>query len=250
MSFLNQNIWIIGASSGIGLSLAENLSKQGANLILSARNFDTLNRLNQSLGGKHHIYPMDISNPQNVTDTVCAIMQNIKIIHRVIIMAGIYHPNKIENMNPDTAKNIMDINFMGSVYVTHAILPIFKQQNFGQIVFCGSVAGYIGLPNGQPYSASKAALINFVQSLRAETSNNIDVKIINSGFVRTPMTDKNKFSMPNCLEPQQAAEHIITGLQNKSFEIHFPKRFTVILKILSILPYKILFYILKFLNKK
>jgi short-subunit dehydrogenase len=93
------------------------------------------------------------------------------------------------------------------------------------------------LPEGQPYSATKAAIINLAESLHAEEGHHIDVKLISPGFVRTPLTDKNDFAMPMIIEPDQAAIAIADGLLSKRFEIHFPKRFTMLLKLLRALPY-------------
>jgi short-subunit dehydrogenase len=123
----------------------------------------------------------------------------------------------------------------GAFNAVHAVLPILKSQAHGQFVLCGSVAGYCGLPNGQPYSATKAGVINLAESLRAEEGH-LDIKVINPGFVRTPLTDKNNFKMPMMIEPEEAAKIIVKGLQSKKFEIHFPKRFTFLMKILSVLP--------------
>jgi short-subunit dehydrogenase len=102
---------------------------------------------------------------------------------------------------------------------------------------CGSVAGYRGLPRSQPYAATKAAIINLAESLRAEGRKfGVDIKVINPGFVRTPMTGKNDFDMPFMIEAGEAALAIANGLLSDSFEVHFPKKFTWLMKILSQLP--------------
>ena len=129
--------------------------------------------------------------------------------------------------------------------VVHAALPILKEQKSGQIALCGSVAGYIGLSGGQPYSATKAAVMNLAESLHAECPNHIDIKLISPGFVRTALTDKNDFSMPMILTPETAAKAIANGLHTKRFEIHFPKKFTLMLKFLRLLPYVIGLFITK-----
>ena len=95
----------------------------------------------------------------------------------------------------------------------------------------------MGLPQGQPYSATKAAIINLAESLNTECGDTVDIKLISPGFVRTPLTDKNSFPMPMMMEPEQAARMIADGLLSRRFEIHFPKKFTLLLKALRLLPY-------------
>jgi short-subunit dehydrogenase len=150
-------------------------------------------------------------------------------------MAAIYDPAPLNQLDIKSAHQMVDINLNGAFNTVHAVLPVLKAQGHGQFALCGSVAGYRGLPNGQPYSATKAAVINLAESLRAE-EHNLDIKVINPGFVRTPLTDKNDFKMPMIIEPEEAAKIIARELQTNCFEIHFPKRFTYIVKLLRILP--------------
>lgn len=245
MNFKNETIWIVGASSGIGRELAIQLSNQGASLILSARRIDELNKLQAELGSGCQIYPLDVADSQQVID-VCV---KIKKVDRVIYMPALYKPDSIANMDLEFMSKMIDVNIKGAVYVTHSVLPIFEKQNSGQIVLCASVAGYTGLPNGQPYSATKAAIINFAESLYAESPGYIDVKIICPGFVSTPMTAKNDFHMPMIITPEQAAASIIVGLNKSAFEIHFPKKLTLILKLISCLPYRLKFFLTKKMKK-
>ena len=122
--------------------------------------------------------------------------------------------------------------------------PQFESQGHGQIVICASVAGYRGLPTGQPYCAAKAALLNLSESLKVELEpKNIDVKVICPGFVKTPLTDKNDFPMPMIIEAEDSAIAIKKGLCSRAFEIHFPKRFTYIMKLLHILPHWLYFVV-------
>lgn len=237
MAFKNETIWIIGASSGIGRELAVQLSSCSATLILSARREGELESLQKELGKEHIIYPLDVSDNKQVEE-VCSKIEKLKNnVDRVIFMPALYKPDSIASMDLEFMSKMVDVNLKGAMYITHGILPILEKQQSGQIVLCGSVAGYTGLPNGQPYSVTKAAIINFAESLYAEAPDYIDVKLISPGFVQTPMTDKNDFDMPMIITPKEAASAIIKGLNKKAFEIHFPKKFTLILKLLSILPY-------------
>ncbi|AJQ95022.1 SDR family NAD(P)-dependent oxidoreductase [Gynuella sunshinyii] len=239
MTFNQQTIWIIGASSGIGAALADKLARSGATLILSARRAERLEQLRQSLPGDHHVVQMDISRIEDVHQATKTVLEITDKLDRVVVMAGTYAPSTIDKMTDDNLNMIMAVNFLGPVRVAQCVMPIFRQQGHGQLVLCASVAGYIGLPYAQPYSASKAALINFTESLYAEAPPTTDIKLICPGFVRTPMTDKNRFKMPMIIEPEQAAEAIVKGLNSQHFEIHFPKKFTLLLKVLQSLPYRI-----------
>ena len=237
MTFNNETVWVIGASSGIGRELATQLADSGAKLILSARREDALKVLQKELGSGHKIYPMDVSDPNQVKQTCSKISKLKSSVDRVIFLPAIYKPDSIADMDLEFMSKIVDVNIKGALYLTHGILPIFEKQKSGQIALCGSVAGYTGLPNGQPYSATKAAIINFAESLYTEVPDYIDVKLISPGFVSTPMTAKNEFDMPMIITPKEAANAVIKGLNKKAFEIHFPKKFTLLIKLLSIFPY-------------
>jgi short-subunit dehydrogenase len=239
-SYKDQVVWIIGASSGIGAALARELAARGATLALSARRKDELEQLNHELGDRHNVFALDTTDAATTLRTAKAIRAAFGRIDRVVFLAAAYAPMKIGALDLAVTKGIVDINLTGAFNLVHAVLPILKTQPVkGQLALCGSVAGYIGLPGGQPYSATKAAIINLAESLHAECKDVVDIKLISPGFVRTPLTDKNEFKMPMIIEPAQAAKEIADGLLSKRFEIHFPKRFTVLLKLLQLLPYKL-----------
>ncbi len=231
------HIWIVGASSGIGRALAVELAGQGAILALSARRKNALDALNRELGGNHRVFPLDVANHTQVSRAAKAIQKAFPRLDSAIFMAAIYTPGTLDSMDLRAAHQVIDINLKGGFNVVHAVLPILRSQNNGQIILCASVSGYRGLPGGQPYSSTKAALINLAESLRCEeTFSGIDVKVINSGFVETPMTALNRFRMPMKISAQQAARHIVKGMSAGGFEIHFPKLFTWLVKILRLLP--------------
>ncbi|AGH98704.1 SDR family NAD(P)-dependent oxidoreductase [Micavibrio aeruginosavorus] len=234
----NQVVWIVGASSGIGLSLARDLSARGAILALSARRKDDLERIAAELGPQHRVFALDVTNADAVMRTAQAIRAAFGRIDRVIYLAAAYVPMKMDSLDIAVSGEIVSVNLMGAFNLVHAVFPILKEQpENSQIALCGSVAGYIGLPKGQPYSATKAAIINLAETLRAECDNHIDVKLISPGFVRTPLTEKNEFTMPALMEAEQAASAIADGLLSRRFEIHFPKALTVPMKMLRALPY-------------
>lgn len=242
-TFSQKRVWIIGASSGIGKAVAIALANQGAELILSARSEQSLLELNQMLGGLHQVEVLDVTDSKDV----CFTAKSLEQIDSVLFFAASYQPASLADMNIEHAKQTVNINLNGALNVIAAVLPLMREQGFGQIALCASVAGYVGLPNGQPYSATKAAIINLAESLRVEQPD-LDIKVINPGFVSTPMTAKNRFKMPMIISPEQAAEAIVKGLQTKRFEIHFPKRFTYFLKLLKSLPYWLYFRVIKSLK--
>jgi short-subunit dehydrogenase len=249
MKFKNEVIWIIGASSGMGRELAIGLSKHGANLILSARSQEALVELNNTLGGNNQILPFDVADSEALKVTISKAFAQNNTIDRIIFMAALYDPKSIKEIKKDFVQHLMQVNLIAPINLAIDVMPYLEKQEKSQIVFCCSVAGYTGLPIGQPYSSSKSGLINFAESLHAEAPENVDVKIINPGFVKTPMTDMNNFKMPMIMSPQDAADKIIDGLNSNRFEIYFPTLFVLITKLLRILPYKIkLFFTRKILK--
>ena len=245
MSFNGEVIWIIGASSGIGHALAIELAGRGATLALSARRKEELEKLKQQLGERHILYPLDVADGELTTRTAKAIHAAKGRIDRVIFMSAAYTPLQLDALDMLVTKHMIEVNILGAFNVVHAVLPLLKEQKSGQMALCGSVAGYTGLSGGQPYSATKAAVINLAESLYAECPKHMDVKLISPGFVRTALTDKNDFSMPMIITPEAAAKEIARGLLSKSFEIHFPKKFTLVLKFLRLIPYALTFKITK-----
>ena len=246
-SFKDKHIWIIGASSGIGEALAKELSAQGAQLILSARSEEKLNNLNETMDNKHTVLTVDAGSPDSLLSTA----QKIEKIDSVVFMAAIYAPHSNETKDISFIHEMIKVNLGGAFNTVNAVLPVFEKQGFGQIALCASVAGYRGLPYGQPYCATKAAIINYAESLKIELENkNIDIKVINPGFVKTPLTDKNDFPMPMMISAEDAAQSLAKGLKSNSFEIHFPKKFTFIMKIIDILPRFLYFPLSRIMKKK
>lgn len=242
-----KHIWIIGASSGIGKALARELASQGASLILTARREDKLKTLNEELGGNHRVLQGDAGDAEELLKAA----KSIKSLDSVVFMAALYAPHDKQPKDIAFIHKMLAVNLGGAFNTVHAVLPVFEKQGHGQIVLCGSVAGYRGLPYGQPYCATKAAIINYAESLKIELEDkNIDVKVISPGFVRTPLTDKNDFAMPMMIEPNEAAKALSKGLLSRSFEIHFPKKFTYMMKIIDILPRWLYFPLSRLMKKK
>ena len=132
---------------------------------------------------------------------------------------------------------MIDVNLHGVLRVLSYVLPAFVARDAGTIVLTGSVAGYRGLPGALGYGLSKAALIHLAENLQIDLARtNVKIRLINPGFVKTQLTDKNDFAMPFIITPHAAAKAIMRGLRGNRFEIHFPKRFSYLLKLLRLLP--------------
>ncbi len=234
-TYQNKNIWIIGASTGIGKALAQTLANQGAHVIISARNKEALQDAAKEIKGTPLVKAFDVTDLDAFTKTANDIQTEVTHIDSCILLAGMYDPKLIQDMDIQTAHKIIDVNLKGALNFLYIMLPILNNQNGGQLALTGSVAGYRGLPKGQPYSATKAAIMNLAESLRVEQPN-LDIRLISPGFVETPMTDKNDFEMPMVIKPDQAADHIAKGLLSNAYEVHFPKKFTYIMKLIRIIP--------------
>jgi short-subunit dehydrogenase len=229
-----ETIWIIGASDGIGAALAREWAGRGARLVLSARSVERLEELTANLGPDHVAVPLDVSDRETLKEAARKISE-IGPLDRVVHLAAIYDPGKIAELSPETAAKIVSVNLTGSFHIAQIAPPLLRDG--GQLALCGSIAGYIGLPQGQIYSATKAGVISLAESLRAELAGIIDVRLICPGFVDTRLTQRNDFSMPAMVTPETAARAIIDGLNTRRFEVHFPRRLTYALKLLSALPY-------------
>ena len=227
-------IWIIGASDGIGAALAREWATRGARLILSARSADRLHDLAADLGSGHVVLPMDVGDRASI-EACGRDIARIGRLDRVIHLAALYDPGRILDLDPKLAAQIVVVNLTGSFHVAQIAPGLLRPG--GQLALCGSVAGYVGLPQGQIYSATKAGVINLAESLRAELAGRLDVRLICPGFVDTKLTRRNDFTMPALMTPETAARAIIDGLNRRGFEVHFPRRLTYALKLLRALPY-------------
>ena len=235
-----QRVWLVGASSGIGLALAELLHAQGASVILSARKREALEAFVQS-------HPGSIALPLDVTDHA-AVVQAAQValaegpLDMVCFCAGYYQAMRATTIDlPDLLRH-HNVNTVGALHVLDAVMPALLARGRGHISLISSVAGFRGLPNSLAYGPTKAALINLAETLYLDLHDHgLGVSLINPGFVDTPLTAQNEFHMPALITPEQAAQAIVQGWSNGDFEIHFPKRFTRILKFLRLLPYTLYF---------
>ena len=234
-----QRVWLIGASSGIGEATAKLLMAHGARVALTSRSRDALS----ALADAHALVaPADVTDRaslQAAFDETCATLGGIDV---AIINAGTHHPVRAWELDAQAAEKLVQVNLVGAINAAALLAPYFAQRGGGRIAITASVAGYGGLPSGLVYGATKAALINFAETLFLDLApKGVAVHLINPGFVKTPLTDLNDFKMPALIEADEAAREILAGIERGEFEIHFPKRFTRVLKWLNLLPYRAYF---------
>ena len=238
-------VWITGASSGIGRALALNLAKRGDTVAVSARSEEQLQGLaNEAsdLRGVIHPYPLDITDAEDCTRTVDQIRGRFGKIALAILNAGTHHPVEAEDFAAGDLAKLIGINLLGTGNCLDPLLKRMIEARAGHIAIVASVAGYRGLPTSIYYGASKAAQINLAEALKFDLDRlGIKLQLINPGFVKTPLTDKNDFPMPFLMEVDEAAECMANGLESSAFEITFPRRFAFLLKLFRLLPYRLYF---------
>ena len=233
----NKVIWITGGSSGIGKALAYKFANEGWQVALSARREELLNEISKS-NNNIHSFPLDILDVEKCKEVFNKIVSKFENIDIVVFSTGIHDPNSEKKLNLENIRKIMETNFFGTMNSINSVYNYFKEKKSGHISIVSSVAGYRGLPIAGAYCASKSALISYAESLYFDMKRfNVRVTVINPGFIKTPMTDQNPFPMPMIESVEFAGEEMFKGLtKSKSFEIHFPKKFTFIMKILKIIP--------------
>lgn len=237
-----EKIWIIGGSSGIGEALAKAYADHKTLVVISGRNEKALEAALARIGTGHFAEPADVTDP--------ASLEKVARLHgpfdKIITTAAIYDPGPVGKAEQKKAEAILAVNLTGTFNVARVARNALKPG--GQLVLFGSAAAIFGLPNGQVYSATKAAIVNLAQSLRVEYAPDVDVRLVTPGFVRTPLTDLNDFPMPGLMEPEDAAARIVRGLDGKAFEIAFPRRLIWPLRLLNLLPRPLAFAITRRLN--
>ena len=244
MSENQKKIWITGASSGIGKALAEKFASEGWKVAASARRKEILDEManNKNIFS----YPLDVTNQQQINEAFSKIINEFGSLDLCVFSSGTYDPKLEQEINIKPNKFVMETNFFGVLYCINAVENYFKNKMDGHISIVSSVAAYRGLPNSSGYGPSKAALTNLTESLYFDFKKyNVRISLVSPGFIKTPLTDKNDFSMPFIKSPEYAAKKIFNGItKSKAFEIHFPKTLTFILKFLRILPYKIYLFLI------
>lgn len=238
--------WIIGGGSGIGAAVTKKLAAAGWTVAISGRRED---KLASVAGGNPKImpYPLDVTDKDAVEAMVGRIASELGRIDLFIFGAAAWEPMNVGDYGFDAFFKTVDTNYLGVLRVAQPLIGQMRKQGGGHFAVIASVAGYFGLPRSAAYSSTKAGLINLLETMRTElAADNIKVRMIAPGFVKSELTDKNDFPMPFLMETDDAADRIVAGLtKSDRFEIAFPKRMVWLMKTIRFLPYPIFFALMK-----
>lgn len=236
-----KRVWLIGASSGIGEALARRLMADGARVALSARSAEKLAQLG-SLSAQAVVLPLDVAEPDALARAAATLTARWGGIDAVLFVAARYQAVRAWELDPADIDATLNTNVAAVMKGCAAVLPGMLAAQSGALVILSSVAGYRGLPKAIIYGATKAALINFAETLFMDVRpRGLGVHLVCPGFVETPLTAQNDFKMPALISSDEAAGHILNGLARGDFHIHFPRRFTRWLLLLRLLPYRMYF---------
>ncbi|MEK9717058.1 MAG: SDR family NAD(P)-dependent oxidoreductase [Pelagibacteraceae bacterium] len=247
------NVLIIGGTFGIGFELAKKYLDKSINLIILGRNHEKLKEIQKEF--QNNIAnvitkKIDVTNLEETKLVLNSIIKEVQSLDLVIYSSGYYKPNNTFDVDLDLYRKTIEVNFMGLINTMSEILPLLKRQQKGHVAMISSLAGFFGLPNSSGYGPSKAAIMNYSESIYNDCKkNNIFVSIINPGFVKTRLTDQNKFEMPFLMSAEKAADIIYKGLEKKKYDITFPFIMSLIFKTLKILPKPVFFFLIKFMVK-
>jgi short-subunit dehydrogenase len=238
-------VWVIGASTGIGAATARALLDAGAHVVLSARSREKL----EAVAAGHAralVLPLDFTDSEAVRSAWGSVCERFGRVDLVLIVAGTHQEVRAWELTERDSRALLEVNLHGPINTTAVVVPGLIEQGGGAIGIVSSVAAYRGLPKALVYGASKAALVNFTETLYFDLRpRDIGVYLVMPGFVKTPLTDRNEFRMPNLISAEEAAAAILAGLRAGEFEIHFPKAFTRKLKLLQMLPYRWYFALIR-----
>ena len=230
-----RRVWLVGASSGIGAALAAALHARGAEVALSARPSARLDEL----AGRTAALALscDVTADGALDAAAAQLRETWGGVDHVIYLAAHYAPMRGYELDLAQVRASVETNLLGAYATVAAALPLLAGRAGASLVLVASVAGYRGLPTAVAYGPTKAALINLAETLYLDLEpRGIGVHLVNPGFVRTPLTDRNDFAMPALIEPDEAAEGILAGLARGRFAIAFPRRFTAWMRLLRNLP--------------
>ena len=222
MNWAGKTYWLVGASEGLGLALARQMTAAGANVILSARNGQKLAEVAATMP-RARALAVDVGDSQSVQNAA----QNLGDIDGVVFLAGVYTPIAAQNWDSAQVEAMCNVNFTGCARVLGAVLPQMVARDRGHVVITGSLSGFRGLPGAIGYAASKAGTMALAECLYADLrGTGVRVQLANPGFIRTRLTDKNDFAMPFIMEPEQAAAEMMRLMGSRQFKRSFPRLFS------------------------
>lgn len=225
--------WLVGASEGLGRALAMKMSRAGVELVLSARTRDRLEELADALPGRALVVPADVRDPASVREAAHAVGE----VDGVVYLAGVYWPQAAPEWNPEQVEAMCDVNFTGAARVMGAVVPAMVARGAGHLVLTGSLAGFRGLPGAIGYGASKAAIMHLAETMQADLrGSGVEVQLVNPGFIRTRLTDRNAFRMPFIMDAETAAAEMFEHMGTTHFRKSFPMLFSWVFRLSQFLP--------------
>ena len=225
--------WLVGASDGLGAALAHQLSRVGAEVVVSARSQDKLDALVAELPGRASAQVIDVSDD----DSVKAAAQAVGPVDGVVFLAGVYWPFGAADWNAEQATAMADINFTGLVRVMGQVVPEMVARDHGHIVITSSLTGFRGLPGSIGYTASKAGTMSLAECMYADLrKTGVEVQVVNPGFIKTQLTAKNDFTMPFIMSPEDAARVVFEHMGTSKFKKSFPWLFSMVFRLSQFLP--------------
>lgn len=238
-------VWVTGAGKGIGRAVCMRLARDGWTVAASARTVSDLEELaavTAGLPGRVVPFALDIADEEAVARTLGKIEDTCGLPDWVLLNAGTHEPMDGAAFVVAKFRELVEMNLLGTAHCLGVLVPRFCARGSGRIGVVGSLSGYRGLPTASGYGATKAGLINMCEALRPELeAHGVLISVVNPGFVRTPLTDRNAFPMPFLIDADTAADRIVAGMAGRRFEIVFPRRFACLMKLLRILPYALYF---------
>jgi NAD(P)-dependent dehydrogenase (short-subunit alcohol dehydrogenase family) len=229
--------WVTGAGSGIGEAVALRLARDGWRVAVSARSAASLEAL--AMKAPHiAAFPLDVTDNPAVADVVARIEARLGPIDCAVLNAGTYVPVSARGFSAEKIAANFDVNVLGTAKCLEHLMPAMMERRRGHIAVVSSLTGYVGLPTAAGYGATKAALINMCEALEPELAvRGVRMTVITPGFVDTPLTRKNDFAMPFLIGVEDAADRIVRGLASGRFEIAFPRRMSLAIRMLAALPH-------------
>lgn len=225
--------WLVGASDGLGAALAHKMNRAGAEVIVSARSADKLDTLVAELPGKASAQTIDVSDDASVAAAAEAVGE----VDGVVFLAGVYWPFGAQDWDAAQATAMADINFTGLVRVMGQVVPGMVARDKGHIVITSSLTGFRGLPGSIGYTASKAATMSLAECMYGDLrKTGVDVQVVNPGFIKTQLTEKNDFTMPFIMSPEDAAQEMFEHMGTQKFKKSFPWAFSMVFRLSQFLP--------------
>lgn len=225
--------WLVGASEGLGRELAKVMSRAGVEVIVSARSADRLASLVEELPGPARYVTVDVTDRLDVERAAV----DVGHIDGVVYLAGVYWPMKSTEWDNEKVDLMGEINFLGASRVVGSVIRGMVKDGKGHIVLTGSLSGFRGLPGAIGYAASKSGIMALAESMYADLrKTDIDVQLLNPGFIKTRLTDKNDFKMPFIMEPKDAAREMFEHMGTDRFKKSFPRGFSWVFRLSQFMP--------------